>query len=284
MTSTIRYTLPASRLDHDEAIYLTYDPKQQRPAEEVPVELRDVRGELDSHVPVSQQLAQRGFAVSRHVSDHVAHLDTAEGARQYMNEAAEVLRVALGCTRVIPWNSVSRKSDPAVTLKFVKQQTGPEENHVPGERVQPVAIVAHVDQDEVWGKELCARAVKAPINQFKRVQIVNIWRPLTDFVANSPLAMLDFKKIAPEDLSKHASMFGVGMDLHYSANHEWNYLRHQTPGEIIFLKCYDSWQGTDGSALYCGHVAATLDDSAGLAPEFVVPRESIEVRLVAVWE
>jgi predicted N-acetyltransferase YhbS len=55
------------------------------------------------------------------------------------------------------------------------------------------------------------------------------------------------------------------------------------PDEVILLKCYDSLQGKDGSALYCGHVAVQVDgDDEGIAQELVKPRESIEVRLV-VW-
>lgn len=54
---------------------------------------------------------------------------------------------------------------------------------------------------------------------------------------------------------------------------------------MILLKCYDSAQGEDGSALYCAHVAVQVDDDAeGIDPALVKPRESIEVRLVAVWE
>ena len=42
-----------------------------------------------------------------------------------------------------------RKNDPTVKLKDVPRQQAPEEGRVPTERTQPVASVAHVDQDEV---------------------------------------------------------------------------------------------------------------------------------------
>lgn len=96
--------------------------------------------------------------------------------------------------------------------------------------------------------------------------------------------MLGFGDIGPDDLSKHASMFGVGMDLHHSQGQQWAYIRHQLPDEVIYLKCFDSFQGSDGSALYCGHVAVEIDDTPGVDPDKVVPRESVEVRLVALWE
>ena len=97
--------------------------------------------------------------------------------------------------------------------------------------------------------------------------------------------MLDFRTVNREDLAKHGHMFGVGFDIHHSAAQSWSYIRHQMPDEIIFLRCYDSLQGSDGGAAYAGHVAVKVDgDEEGIAPDLIRPRESIEVRLVALWE
>jgi hypothetical protein len=93
--------------------------------------------------------------------------------------------------------------------------------------------------------------------------------------------MLDFRTIGAGDLSKHASQFGIGMDLHHSPGHRWGYIRHQTPGEVVWLKCFDSLQNGEESALYCGHVAVNVGERDG---DEGVPRESVEVRLVALWE
>ena len=97
--------------------------------------------------------------------------------------------------------------------------------------------------------------------------------------------MCPFTHLAKEDLSRHASTFGVGLDVHHNPKQEWGYIRHQMPDEVLLLKCYDSAQGAGGSALYCAHVAVKVDgDEEGVDPALVKPRESIEVRLVAVWE
>lgn len=89
------------------------------------------------------------------------------------------IKAQLGCDRVVAWNSVCRRNDPEkVQLKHVERQQRPEEGFVPTSRLQPVAGFAHVDQDAAWGKELCSRAAGKPADEFKRVQIVNIWRPL----------------------------------------------------------------------------------------------------------
>jgi hypothetical protein len=104
-------------------------------------------------------------------------------------------------------------------------------------------------------------------------------------VTNAPLAMCDYRTTEPSDFAPHASPFGIGLDFFHSTDQQWGYIRHQMPDEIIFLKCYDSLQGVDGSAAYVPHVAFNADDDrSGIAPELDRPRESIEVRLVALWE
>lgn len=103
-------------------------------------------------------------------------------------------------------------------------------------------------------------------------------------VTNRPLAMLDPRTLGPDDLGTHASQFGQGHDLHYSTSQRWAYIRHQMPDEAILLKCFDTDQGESGEVLYCGHAAVEVaHDADGIAPELVRPRESIEVRLVALW-
>ncbi|KAL1411645.1 hypothetical protein Q8F55_002609 [Vanrija albida] len=287
LTATIEFTLPATRLDHDPAVYLTYDPAVQRPSEALRVPVANLRDELEagaSLATVAQQLSARGFAVATHASSHLGGIPSVEGTQAYLDETAALLKDILGCSRVIAWNSVCRKNAPGVAAKDVPRQQAPEKGFVPSERQQPVASIAHVDQDEVWGAELVAKAAGSPAHTFARAQIVNLWRPLSGPVTNAPLAMLSYHDIQ-SDISKHGSQFGVGMDIHHRTGQGWAYIRHQMPDEVVFLKCFDTAQGADGSALYCGHVAVKVDNDAdGIAPELVVPRESIEVRLVALWD
>ena len=61
--------------------------------------------------------------------------------------------------------------------------------------------------------------------------------------------------------------FTVRPNLH----HRWFYLREQTPGEVMLIKCFDSKQ--DGRARRAPH-SAFVDQGA----EAESPRESIEVR------
>ena len=56
-----------------------------------------------------------------------------------------------------------------------------------------------------------------------------------------------------------------------NSRHRWNYLREQTPGEVLLIKCFDS--KLDGRARRAPH-SAFVDKGA----ENESARESIEVR------
>jgi len=114
--------------------------------------------------------------------------------------------------------------------------------------------------------------------------IINLWRPLHGPVTNSPLGMVDYRSVAEADTLLNGNMFGVGLRFHHNPAQKWYYLRHQMPDEIVILKCFDSLQGEDGSAIYAGHTALQMDDSSGVDEDKVRDRESIEIRLIAVWE
>lgn len=122
-------------------------------------------------------------------------------------------------------------------------------------------------------------------------------------VSNAPLAMLPYSSLSahPETIATHGHLFGTGHDLHHHPSQEWSYIRHQMPGEIIFLKCYDSFSTGDTErdkpessseggenaipARFCGHVAVDVGEQDGFSElGGGRGRESVEVRLVAVWE
>lgn len=94
LSAIIGFTLPASRLDHDEAIYLTYDPAVTRPTEKIRVPLVDLRPELEAagagvSATVASQLAERGFAVMKHESTLLDEIPSEEGTGRYLDECCE---------------------------------------------------------------------------------------------------------------------------------------------------------------------------------------------------
>ncbi|ODN83732.1 hypothetical protein L202_01824 [Cryptococcus amylolentus CBS 6039] len=287
--ATARFGIPNARLppDLDPSSFLIYTPglpENPRPQETLDIQLHDIRHEMDEGPRgVYDQVHERGWAVARHESRFVREIGSLEGAERYREETCELMRSYLNCTKVYQWNSTVRKSDQKQST-IVDRQKGPEEGFLPTSIIQPPASHAHVDQDEIWAPNVVRMATKQDPTTFKRSMIINIWRPLKGPVTSSPLCMLHFPTLSPSDTAKQESQFGTGIQIHYAPSQKWCYLRHMTPDEIVVLKCYDSLQGSDGGALYAGHVAAEMDDSEGVEEGLVRPRESIEVRMVAVWE
>lgn len=93
LTAVIGFTLPASRLDHDASVYMTYEPDRTRPTEHVRVPMTDLRPELDgdeaSKVSPADQLAERGFAVLRHESGLLDGIPSEEGTQKYLDQCTE---------------------------------------------------------------------------------------------------------------------------------------------------------------------------------------------------
>ncbi len=110
----------------------------------------------------------------------------------------------------------------------------------------------------------------------RRFAIINVWRPLFGPLESKPLALLDARSIAPEDLvsTERRSKDRVGETQHVTFNpdHLWYYFPRQQLNETVLIKCYDS--ETDGRARFAAHAA--FDDPN--TPPDARPRESIEAR------
>ena len=77
----------------------------------------------------------------------------------------------LGCTKLTAWNSVVRKNDPSVKVKDIPKQQGPEKGLVPTARMQPIAGIAHVDQDSVSWIRLIGTASFAILIWPERIEL-----------------------------------------------------------------------------------------------------------------
>lgn len=116
----------------------------------------------------------------------------------------------------------------------------------------------------------------------KRIVQVNIWRPIHGPVERSPLALADASSVRAEELVATDQLFpgrvGEIYHLAYAPPQRWYYASHMKPDEVILIKGWDSVD--DGSARFTPHCGFTLPDTREDAP----PRESIEVRTLAVFE
>jgi cephamycin C biosynthesis protein len=108
--------------------------------------------------------------------------------------------------------------------------------------------------------------------QFRRFQIVNIWRPLLESVRNYPLALCDYRSLdvavdlVPTRLRfppwlKDRENYSVQRD----ARHRWYYWGALSPDEVLVFKCYDSASRSLALASE-GTERAGLLDVAGLCP------------------
>jgi len=122
-------------------------------------------------------------------------------------------------------------------------------------------------------------------------------------VTNNQLGMCDYNSIEQRDVGLHRGPFGFAFNIHHSrsspvrfvspqltnlsrpnaAGQKWNYLSHQMPNEVTFLRCFDSLQGVDGEALFTPHGSLKVVNDKPYDGEYL-PRTSIEVRLVVFHE
>lgn len=93
LTAIIGFSLSGSRLDHDESVYLTYDPSRSRPNEFIRVPMINLREELDKpfkkHADPHEQLKKRGYAVFKHESQFLDGIPSEEGTAEYLEESAQ---------------------------------------------------------------------------------------------------------------------------------------------------------------------------------------------------
>ena len=107
------------------------------------------------------------------------------------------------------------------------------------------------------------------------VRIINVWRPIANPVAHTPLAVADWRTLDHTALVETALHYPHRTGYVYYVRHtsklEWYYLGGQTPDEVTLIKCFDS--ETDRARL-TPHSAFVDAGSPQDAPH----RQSIEVR------
>ncbi|PWN50535.1 hypothetical protein IE53DRAFT_91027 [Violaceomyces palustris] len=309
----LRFTLPAERMDHNPDIYLDFKPGREKPYEEIWQPLHSLREELEldpcdpAAEPVQDQLSRRGFAVCHHQSPTLEQrgIDEQQTYGDFIRENADLIKQLTGADRVIVWNTV-RRDGSVKGGKLKDRQRVP--HGLDGSKIdeldpEPPALFAHVDQDQSYGRKICNMAVAGSgikelcedvsdpflaiqtdlCKKFRRTMIVNIWRPVGGTVYTKPLTVADYRTLSLDQISVHESPFGCGMDLHHNLRTKWYFIPEQKTSEVLLLKCYDSLQGADGSALYGAHCAASEVEGLDV-PASAKPRKSVEMRFVLVWQ
>ncbi|MEH7972685.1 CmcJ/NvfI family oxidoreductase, partial [Pseudomonas aeruginosa] len=115
-----------------------------------------------------------------------------------------------------------------------------------------------------------------------RFQIVNLWRPFGHPAQRAPLALLDARSLAFDDLVASDLVYRDKVGETYSVKpnpeHRWYYYPHLLPEEALLLKIYDSRE--DAQARLGAHTA--FDDPC--TPADAPPRQSIELRCLLFFD
>ncbi|MGK5110869.1 MULTISPECIES: CmcJ/NvfI family oxidoreductase [unclassified Geodermatophilus] len=246
-------------------------------------------GRYETHVvpirngrPVQDRftVAENGFRIARHESAVRDFTDKPEVDDVYVPEVLDFVKEQLGADRVVSRGWVLRRSA------------------APGENAsQPQAGLVHIDYAPEGAAEMAAAvyAEHCPDGPgFRRAVATSTWRVFSPPPQDWPLALCDFRSVAPGDGLPNTLYFvdrvpddpfgpvdGLtrvtsGSEFHHDPAHEWWYFPDMTRDEVLFFVFHDS----DHERAWRVPHSAFRDPTA----QATVPRHSIEVRTFAFFE
>jgi hypothetical protein len=220
--------------------------------------------------PVADKLSldEQGFILTRHETRVKNFYDQDEVREVYYPEIEKLLKEKTGAVRVLVFDHQVRCL-PKAQAKVDHAR-------------EPVRTV-HNDYTAKSGPRrvrdhLGAEAAELLKHRFAEI---NVWRPISGPVKETPLAVCDSKSIAAEDFVAvdfvYPDKVGETYAFTYNPNHRWYFFPELQREEAILLKCYDSAE--DGRARFSAHTA--FDDPS--SPPDAPARESIEVRSLILF-
>jgi hypothetical protein len=129
-----------------------------------------------------------------------------------------MIKDELDAAEVFVWNSVTRSANPEVNTPYgaTHFQDKAIKGLQFGTTIRPTASGAHVDQDGPNSRRMCMGAAGEDVfDKYKRVQQLNVWRPLKGPVTCKPLAVCDGSTVADKSKGYHMGMFGTRVVVHH---------------------------------------------------------------------
>jgi hypothetical protein len=212
-------------------------------------------------------LDREGFELRRSTTSVANFFDEAQ-LRSYLAECERLVAAALGASRVVAFDHNIRSGSATQ-----REEHGLRE---------PVTRV-HNDYTERSGPQRVRDVLPEEADQLlrNRFAFINVWRPIRGPLRDHPLAVCDATTMRQDDFVGSDLVYrdrtGETYAVRHSPRHRWYYFPDMQPDEAILLKCYDS--RIDGTARFTAH-SAFPDPTA---PATVLPRESIEVRTIALF-
>jgi len=151
-------------------------------------------------------------------------------------------------------------------------------DRAPGVPRQPVTRV-HNDYTVTSGPQRVRDLMNGEAEELlkHRFQIINLWRPIRGPLVDAPLALADASSVAFADFIASDLVYrdrkGETYNVRYNPAHRWFYAPEMRETEAILIKSYDS---REGAARFAPHTS--FEDPT--APADILPRESIEVRML----
>ena len=213
-------------------------------------------------------LERDGFHFIRHDTKVTDFFDEAEVRRIYYPEMEALVKAESGAKRVVVFDHTLRTADDAARE---------------ARKIREVVSRVHNDYTE-WSGPQRVRDIlpdEAEALIARRFAIIQVWRAINHPIERNPLAIVDARSIAPDDLIAAERRFpdrvGEIYQLRYNPAHRWTWFPRMRRDEALVFKVYDSEK--DGRARWGAHTS--FDDPA--TPPHAGPRESIEIRAFAFF-
>jgi hypothetical protein len=210
-------------------------------------------------------LDKEGFVLLHHETTVKNFYDEDEITSVYYPECEQVIKDATGAARVVAFDHIVRNA--ALAGSGIK---------IPAKRV-------HNDYT-AWSSPMRVRQLmggEADELLKQRFAIVNLWRPISGPVLESPLTLCDAQSLSEEDLIasdlKYPDRTGETYSITYNPNQRYYYFPKMQPNEPVLIRCFDS--ALEGAARFSAHTG--FDDPT--SPPDAPPRESLEVRTLVFF-
>jgi hypothetical protein len=263
ITAPLNFLVPMA----EKPVAYNYEPPAGVPvrtgeSEEHWVKIRNAR-------PLIGQLSldREGFVLLRHQSAVQNFYDAEEIARVYYPECERVIKEATGAARVVAFDHIVRNAAMSVKGNAIK---------IPAKRVH--------DDYTAWSAPQRVRdlmGAEAEELLKHRFAIINLWRPISGPVMESPLVLCDAQSLSEENLIasdlKYPDRTGETYSITYNPNQRYYYFPKMEPDEPVLIRCFDS--APTGAARFSGHTG--FDDPT--SPADAPPRESLEVRTLVFF-
>jgi hypothetical protein len=245
-----------------------YDPPPGEPRTNIRIARQTVRIHNARRIAERLSLDREGFALIRRPSAVRNFYDEDEIRTVYYPECERLVLKETGAARVVVFDHIVRCA--------TRSRAGEKAIKEPAKGVHNDYTVKSGPQRV---RDLLPGEADALLKS--RFAVINVWRPISRPVEESPLAVCDAQSIPRRDFVPHARIYpdrrGEIYAVRFSPAHRWYYVPSMRPDEALLLKCYDSLE--DGRARFTAHTA--FDDPTS-SPN-ALARESIEVRALVFF-